>query len=83
MRILFFALSIVLLLTSHDIQGADWVDYDESSSSAGDLPFNIDVDQDMSLWIRNEEQEIDSSFLDGFKYISGKFDSTIPLIEQR
>lgn len=77
MRTSFFSLSIVLLLVSQGIQGADWVDYDESSSSAGDLPFDIDVDQDLSMWTRSEEQDIDNSFSNGFKYVSGELDSTV------
>jgi len=62
--------AILLLLVSKDVRGTDWGDYAEPSSNM-DTAFDDDSDQYLSALTRDEEQEIYSPFITGYKYVSG------------
>jgi len=62
--------AILILLMSKGIQGTDWVDYDEPPSNM-DTAFDDDSDQYLSALTRDEEQEIHSPYITGYKYVSG------------
>jgi len=62
--------AILMLLMIKDIRGADWTEYDEPSSNM-DTAFVDDSDQYLSALTRDEEQEIHSPFITGYKYVSG------------
>ncbi len=64
--------AILILLLAKDIRGTDWIDYDEPSSNM-DTEFDDDSDQYLSALTRDEEQEIHSPFITGYKYVSGIF----------
>jgi hypothetical protein len=51
------------------VQGTDWTDFGEVSSDLGAI--DDDSDQYLSALTRDEEQEIHSPLLTGFKYVSG------------
>jgi hypothetical protein len=55
---------------SKGIRGTDWIDYDEPSSNM-DTAFDDDSDQYLSALTRDEEQEIHSPYITGYKYVSG------------
>ena len=66
-------LTVVLMLVMIEgIRGRDWIDYDEPSSNM-DTAFDDDSDQYLSALTRDEEQEIHSPFITGYKYVSGMF----------
>jgi hypothetical protein len=54
------------------IRAIDWIDYDESYSNM-DTAFDDDSDQYLSALTRDEEQEIHSPVITGYKYVSGTF----------
>jgi len=62
--------AVLMLIMCKNIQGTDWIDYGESSSNV-DTAFDDDSDQYISALTRDEEQEIHSPFITGFKYVSG------------
>jgi hypothetical protein len=64
--------AILMLLIIQHIQGTDWIDYDEPLSNM-DTAFDDDSDQYLSALTRDEEQEIYSPFITGYKYVSGMF----------
>lgn len=59
-----------MLLMSKGIRGTDWIDYDEPSSNM-DTAFDDDSDQYLSALTRDEEHEIHSPYITGYKYVSG------------
>jgi hypothetical protein len=59
----------LMLIMSNGIQGTDWMDFGEASSNV-DTAFD-DSDQYLSALTRDEEQEIHSPFITGYKYVSG------------
>ncbi len=61
-----------MLLMSKGIRGTDWIDYDEPPSNM-DTAFDDDSDQYLSALTRDEEQEIHSPYITGYKYVSGMF----------
>ncbi|CAF1032885.1 unnamed protein product [Rotaria sordida] len=65
-----FITAILILIMCKHIQGTDWIDYAESSSNV-DTTFDDDSDQYLSALTRDEEQEIHSPFITGYKYVSG------------
>jgi hypothetical protein len=64
--------AILMLLMSKGIRGTDWIDYDEPPSNM-DTAFDDDSDQYLSALTRDEEQEIHSPYITGYKYVSGMF----------
>jgi len=60
----------LILIMSKNIQGTNWMDYGEPSSNV-DTGFDDDSDQYLSALTRDEEQEIHSPFITGYKYVSG------------
>ncbi|CAF5172494.1 unnamed protein product, partial [Rotaria magnacalcarata] len=60
--------ALVLIFTTN-IQGRDWIDYGEPSSNV-DTTFEDDSDQYLSALTRDEEQEIHSPLITGYKYVS-------------
>jgi hypothetical protein len=60
----------LMLITIKNIQGTDWMDYGESSANVA-ATFDDDSDQYISALTRDEEQEIHSPLITGFKYVSG------------
>lgn len=64
------ATTALILIVSKSIQGRDWMDYSEPSSNF-DTAFDDDSDQYLSALTRDEEQEVHSPFITGFKYVSG------------
>ncbi len=73
MRYCILALSaILILLMIKHIRGTNWIDYDEPLSNM-DTAFDDDSDQYLSALTRDEEQEIYSPFITGYKYVSGMF----------
>jgi hypothetical protein len=64
--------AILMLMIIQYIQGTDWIDYDEPLSNM-DTAFDDDSDQYLSALTRDEEQEIYSPFITGYKYVSGMF----------
>jgi hypothetical protein len=67
--------AVLMLIMSNSIQGTDLVDFDEPSSNV-DTGFDDDSDQYLSALTRDEEQEIHSPFITGYKYVSGNFKSS-------
>jgi len=67
------AAAMVLLMTSSNnkmgVQGTDWTDFSEATSNSAN--FDDDSDQYLSALTRDQEQEIHSPLLTGFKYVSG------------
>jgi len=61
-----------MLLMSKGIRGTDWIDYGEPPSNM-DTAFDDDSDQYLSALTRDEEQEIHSPYITGYKYVSGMF----------
>lgn len=57
-------------MLSKTIQTTDWIDYGEEPSNAP-AGFDDDSDQYLSALTRDEEQEIHSPFITGYKYVSG------------
>ncbi len=64
--------AILMLLMIRGIRAIDWIDYDESYSNM-DTAFDDDSDQYLSALTRDEEQEIHSPVITGYKYVSGTF----------
>jgi len=60
----------LMLIMSKSIQGTDWIDYGESSSNI-DTTFDDDSNQYLTALARDEEHEIHSPFITGYKYVSG------------
>lgn len=60
----------LILFMSKNIQGTNWMDYGEPASNV-DTAFDDDSDQYLSALTRDEEQEIHSPFITGYKYVSG------------
>lgn len=60
----------IILIVSKTIQGTNWVDYGEPSSDL-DTVFEDNSDEYLSALTRDEEQEIHSPFITGYKYVSG------------
>ena len=65
-----FTTAALILIVSKNIQASDWPDYSEPSSNALP-PFDDDSDQYISALTRDEELEIHSPFITGYKYVSG------------
>ena len=60
-----------VLLISQGVLANDWIDYGESDVDV--VPsFDDDSEQYLSALTRDDEQEIHSPFITGFKYVSGK-----------
>jgi hypothetical protein len=64
--------ALVLLLIFQHTRATDWIDYDEPTSNI-DTTFDDDSDQYLSALTRDEEEEIYSPFITGYKYVSGMF----------
>ena len=64
-----FTLLFIFVLT-HDIRAIDWVDYDEPISNM-DTGFDDDSEQFLSALARDEEHELYSPLITGYKYVSG------------
>jgi hypothetical protein len=64
--------AILMLFITKDIRGIDWIDYDEPLSNM-DTAFDDDSDQYLTALARDEEHEIHSPFITGYKYVSGNF----------
>jgi len=62
--------AVVVLVISKSIHGTDWIDYGEPSSNV-DTAFDDDSDQYLTALARDEEHEIHSPFITGYKYVSG------------
>jgi hypothetical protein len=62
----------VMLIMSKSIHGTDWTDYGEPSSNV-DTAFDDDSDQYLTALARDEEHEIHSPLITGYKYVSGNF----------
>jgi hypothetical protein len=60
----------VMLIMSKSIYGNDWMDYGEPSSNF-DTAFDDDSDQYLTALARDQEHEIHSPFITGYKYVSG------------
>jgi hypothetical protein len=60
----------VMLIISKSIHGTDWTDYGEPSSNV-DTAFDDDSDQYLTALARDEEHEIHSPLITGYKYVSG------------
>jgi len=60
----------LMLIMSKNILGTDWIDYGEAASNVP-TAFDDDSDQYISALTRDQEQEIHSPFITGFKYVSG------------
>ncbi|CAF0991203.1 unnamed protein product [Adineta steineri] len=65
-----FTTTVIILIISKSIQGTDWNDYGEASSNVN-TAFDDDSDQYLSALTRDQEQEIHSPFITGYKYVSG------------
>lgn len=65
MRMIFFIVFTFLLTKTHQQATNDWIDYDLSSE--------VDSDQFLEAFTRDDEEELEvySPILTGFKYISG------------
>ena len=73
MRPTTFSLAATLvLLISQGVLANDWLDYGESNVDVVPSAFDDDSDQYLSALTRDDEQEIHSPILTGFKYVSGK-----------
>ena len=71
MRCYLSTLTVILfLLVIKDIRGSDWIEYDEPASNIN-TAFDDDSDQYLSALTRDDEQEIHSPFVTGYKYVSG------------
>ena len=64
--------AILLLLMTKGLRGTDWIDYEDATSNM-DTAFDDDSDQYLSALTRDDEQEIHSPFITGYKYVSGMF----------
>jgi len=62
----------LMLIMSKSIHGTDWNDYSEPSSNV-DTAFDDDSDQYLTELARDQEHEIHSPFMTGYKYVSGNF----------
>ncbi|CAF4409447.1 unnamed protein product, partial [Adineta steineri] len=64
---------IIILLISKSIRGIDWINYDLSSSNLDTIydDDNDDSNQYISALTRDDEQEIHSPIITGYKYVSG------------
>ena len=60
-----------MLFMIKDIRGTNWIDYDEISSNIDATFDNDDSDQYITALTRDEEQEIYSPYITGYKYVSG------------
>ncbi|UJR15907.1 hypothetical protein I4U23_002828 [Adineta vaga] len=60
---------VLILLAIKNIHTINWIDYDESTSNI-DLLYD-DSDQYLSTLTRDDEQEIHSPIITGYKYVSG------------
>ena len=69
-----FTTAALMLIMSRSIHGTDWTDYGEPSPNV-DTAFDDDSDQHLSALTRDEEQEIHSPFITGYKYVSGNLKS--------
>ncbi|CAF0787474.1 unnamed protein product [Adineta steineri] len=65
--------TIIILLISKSIRGVDWINYDLSSSNLDTIydDDNDDSNQYISALTRDDEQEIHSPVITGYKYVSG------------
>ena len=64
-----FAVLFVAVFTQ-SIRAIDWVDYDEPISTM-DTGFDDDSEQYLTALARDEEHEIYSPVITGYKYVSG------------
>ncbi|CAF1568221.1 unnamed protein product [Adineta ricciae] len=62
--------AILILFVIQRIQAVDWIDYDQAPSNI-DLLYGDDADQYLSALTRDDEQEIHSPIITGYKYVSG------------
>lgn len=62
--------ALLMLLISKNIYGTNWIDYYDELPSTFD---DNDSDQYISALTRDEEHEIHSPYITGYKYISGMF----------
>jgi hypothetical protein len=62
--------AVLMLIMSRSIHGTNWMDYGEASSNM-DTAFDDDSDQYLTALARDEEHEIHSPFITGYKYVSG------------
>lgn len=60
----------ILLFITKTVHSDQWIDYGEDASSF-EPTFDDNSDQFLTALTRDEEQEIHSAFVDGFKYVSG------------
>jgi len=65
-------MAALILVVSKSTQGKDWIDYGEPASNV-DTAFDDDSDQYLTALARDEEHEIHSPFITGYKYVSGNF----------
>ncbi|CAF1056866.1 unnamed protein product [Adineta ricciae] len=64
--------AVLILMMSSSSEGTDWIDYGEPAPNVA-MAFDDDSDQYLSALTRDEEQEIHSPLITGYKYVSGKF----------
>ena len=64
-----FAVLFVLVFTQ-SIRAIDWLDYDEPISTM-DTGFDDDSEQYLTALARDEEHELYSPVITGYKYVSG------------
>jgi hypothetical protein len=69
-RVSTLTMAALILVVSKSTQGKDWIDYGEPASNV-DTAFDDDSDQYVSALTRDQEQEIHSPFITGYKYVSG------------
>ncbi|CAF1143696.1 unnamed protein product [Adineta ricciae] len=62
--------AVLILMMSSSSEGADWIDYGEPAPNVA-TAFDDDSDQYLSALTRDEEQEIHSPLITGYKYVSG------------
>ena len=63
--------AVLILMMSPSSEGTDWIDYGEPAPNVA-TAFDDDSDQYLSALTRDEEQEIHSPLITGYKYVSGK-----------
>lgn len=63
---------ILILFVIQRSQAVDWIDYDQSPSNIDLLYDDDDADQYLSALTRDDEQEIHSPIITGYKYVSGR-----------
>lgn len=65
------AVTFLLLFVGQTVRADRWFDYGEYESSI-EPTFDDDSDQYLTALTRDEEQEVHSGFMDGYKYVSGE-----------